>query len=80
MRTIETLGARRKMVTTNINIVKYDFYNENNIFVMDENDLGEIEEFINNKYVSINDDVYEKYSLHNWVQTIINGRNNNYLR
>ncbi|MBU3188451.1 hypothetical protein K9O30_03645 [Clostridium bowmanii] len=79
MRTIETLGAKRKMVTTNTNIVKYDFYNKNNIFVMNENNLDEIEEFINNKYVPISEDIYKKYSLHNWVETIINERNNNYF-
>ena len=80
MRTIETLGSKRKMVTTNINIKKYDFYNENNIFVMDDNNLDKIEEFINNKYVPISDDIYKKYSVHSWVETIINEKNDNYFR
>lgn len=37
MRTFETLGARRKIVTTNQNIRYYPFYNENNILIIDRN-------------------------------------------
>ncbi|MBD7913307.1 hypothetical protein [Clostridium cibarium] len=79
MRTIETLGARRKMITTNVDIKKYDFYNENNIFVMDEWNLEEIEDFINRKYEPIDDEVYRKYSVSNWLDTIINDEDNKYL-
>ena len=39
MRTIETLGLKRKLITTNKNIKQYDFYNENNIFVIDKDNL-----------------------------------------
>lgn len=80
MRTIETLGAKRKMVTTNTNIKKYDFYNENNIFVIDENNLSGIEQFIRHEYGPINDEIYKKYSLHSWIETIINEAKNNYFR
>lgn len=80
MRTIETLGAKRKLITTNVNIKKYDFYNENNIFVMDEHNLGEIEQFIKHKYEPINECVYKKYSLQSWIETIINEADNSYLR
>jgi hypothetical protein len=80
MRTIETLGAKRKMITTNVNIKKYDFYNSNNILVMDEHNLDEIEQFISHEYEPLNDDVYKKYSLHSWLETIINEADNNYFR
>lgn len=72
MRTIETLGANRKLITTNKSIKKYDFYNENNIFVMDKHNLSEIEEFIKKDYNPINEDIYKKYRLCSWVNTIIN--------
>lgn len=80
MRTIETLGAKRKIITTNTNIKKYDFYNENNIFVMNENDLSGIEKFIKHEYEPISDESYKKYSLHSWIETIINEAENNYFR
>ncbi|WLC80090.1 hypothetical protein [Clostridium estertheticum] len=80
MRTIETLGAKRKMITTNTNIKKYDFYNENNIFIMDKYSLEEIEQFIKHKYEPIGEDIYTKYSLHRWIETIIKEEDNNYFR
>lgn len=80
MRTIETLGAKRKMITTNKNIKKYDFYNENNIFVIDENNLDKIETFINRRYETIDDKVYKKYSISSWIDTIINDAGNKYLK
>lgn len=80
MRTIETLGAKRKMITTNTNIKKYDFYNENNIFVMDEYNLLDIDEFIKHEYEHISNDIYRKYSLQSWIETIINEADNNYFR
>lgn len=37
MRCIETLGAKRKLITTNYYITEYDFYNPDNILVVDRN-------------------------------------------
>lgn len=71
MRTIETLGAKRKLITTNVNIKKYDFYNENNIYVMDKHNWSGIEEFIRHDYEPIDDEIYRKYSLRSWIGTII---------
>lgn len=80
MRTIETLGAKRKMITTNINIKRYDFYNKNNIFVIDDDNLDKIETFIKGEYESISDEVYKKYSISSWIDTIINDADNKYLK
>ncbi|MEI7884114.1 MAG: hypothetical protein WCI30_02045 [Clostridia bacterium] len=80
MRSIETLGAKKKLITTNKNIKKYDFYNENNIFVIDESDLAGIELFIKNEYEPISDKIYKKYSLHSWIKIIINESDNKYFR
>jgi hypothetical protein len=70
MRTIETLGAKRKLITTNGNITKYDFYNENNILVLNEHSISEIDKFIRRDYEPINDRIYEKYSLNRWIEVI----------
>lgn len=73
MRTIETLGAKRKLITSNTNIKKYDFYNENNIFVVDEQNWSGIGQFIKHEYEPIDDSIYRKYSLRSWIKTIIDG-------
>ena len=61
IRTIECLGAKRKMITTNKDIKKYDFYNESNILVFD----GKIDkecDFFKNPFIELNEEIYKKYS------------------
>jgi hypothetical protein len=79
MRTIETLGAKRKLITYNTNIKKYDFFNENNIFVVDGRNWSNIEQFIKHEYESVDGDIYKKYSLRSWIKTIIDEESNAYL-
>ena len=70
IRTIECLGAKRKLITTNKDIKNYDFYNENNIYVYDgEVDVGS--KFFKTNFEELPKEVYEKYSLRNWLKTMI---------
>jgi hypothetical protein len=73
MRTIETLGAKRKLITTNTNIRNYDFYNKNNIYILDEYNRSGIEEFMEQPYKAVEDSVYRKYSLKSWISYITRG-------
>ena len=71
MRTLEVLGAGRKLITTNHNIIKYDFYNENNILVYDESiDKSLVMEFLNKPYVKLDEKLYNSYSLSSWVEKL----------
>lgn len=70
MRTIESLGAKKKLITTNKHVKSYDFYNRNNIYVLDRNEAVVDLEFINSPYKSLEKTVYDKYSLTNWLMTI----------
>lgn len=79
MRTIETLGAKRKLITSNTNIKKYDFYNENNIYVLNEHNWSGIEQFLKHEYEQIDEGIYRKYSLHCWIEAIITEARNEYL-
>lgn len=68
MRTIECLGAKRKLITTNKDIKKYDFYNEANIFVFDDViDIDRNCDFFTSPFIEIDDEVYIKYSLREWL-------------
>lgn len=70
MRTLETLGARRKLITTNQYVKEYDFYNPNNILIVDRNNPIIIEEFLKNEFEVPSSEIYKKYSLDNWLRTI----------
>lgn len=70
MRTIEALGARRKLITTNADIVNYDFYHPNNILVVNRRAVQIPESFIESRYVEVESSTYRKYCVHEWVSSI----------
>lgn len=70
MRCIETLGARRKLITTNQHIKKYDFYCKENILAIDRERPVITKDFLLAPYRELPEDVYHKYSLENWLSTI----------
>ncbi|MGL5570611.1 hypothetical protein [Cetobacterium sp.] len=70
MRTIEMLGMKKKLITTNKNIKEYDFYNSDNIKIIDRNNPILDLDFIRNDYVEINADIYKKYSIGSWLEEI----------
>ncbi|WP_272580779.1 hypothetical protein [Providencia sp. PROV266] len=72
MRTIETLGAKRKLITTNIEVINYDFYHENNILYYNEKITPEdIQLFIEKPYIPINNSIYESYHISSWIKKLI---------
>ena len=70
MRSIEMLGAERKLITTNAAIKEYDFYNPNNICVIDRNNPVIDKQFLSIPYESVSPELYHKYSLDGWLEYI----------
>lgn len=70
MRTIEMLGAQRKLVTTNASIRNYDFFQEDNILVIDRKKPQITESFVRKDYKILDDNIYFKYSLDGWLEDI----------
>ena len=71
MRTIELIGLHKKIITTNKDIVNYDFYNENNIMVIDRKDPKIDLTFFEKPYIDLEESIYEKYSLSNWIKKVL---------
>lgn len=74
-RSFEAIGFRKKMITNNSLVKRYDFYNPNNIFVLNNNNIQEIKDFLENKYKELPNDIYEKYSFSNWIKKVLNTTN-----
>ena len=72
MRTTEILGAKRNLLTTNKEIKKYDFYNENNIYIFNRSKPKIKFDFLIENYENIDNNIYNKYSLKNWIENIFN--------
>lgn len=70
IRVIETLGAKRKIITTNESIKEYDFYCPENIYIY-KNEFDFNDDFFRLPYKEIPKDIYKKYSLNNWIKKLI---------
>nr|WP_314995593.1 lipopolysaccharide core biosynthesis protein rfaS [uncultured Capnocytophaga sp.] len=72
-RPYEAMGLRKKLITTNKSIVNYDFYNPNNIFLIEDvNNIVIPEGFFKSDYEDIDPSVRDKYYIKNWINKIIN--------
>ena len=56
----------------NEDVVNYDFYRPENIYVYDgQVDLNNV--FFKSEYVDVESEIYKKYSLRSWLSKIIDG-------
>jgi hypothetical protein len=76
MRTFETLGAGRKLVTTNAAIKSYPFYNENNIYIIDRQNPELEEQFFEKEFKKIEGTVYFSMSLKGWIKELFESGSN----
>ena len=70
-RFFEAMAYQKKVITTNKDVATYDFYHPNNILIVDRDRPVISAEFLENQYQPIDEAIYEKYTLQNWIQTVI---------
>lgn len=70
IRVLEAIGAKKKIITTNEDVINYDFYYPENIYVYNgKMDLDNV--FFKEEYKELDKEIYEKYSLRNWLKKIV---------
>lgn len=72
MRTCEMLGAEKKLITTNPEVVKSDFYRPSNIALIDRRNPIIPERFLLSPYEKIPSKVVNRYSLKGWIEDLLN--------
>lgn len=70
MRTLETMGAQKKLITTNGDVVNYDFYDPLNILVIERIDPVIPKAFLTSKFNPSNADLLDKYSIQGWIKEL----------
>lgn len=71
MRTIEMLGMKKQVITTNFDIENYDFYDAGNIATIDRKNLEIKLNQFSLKYKDIDSKIYNKYSLDCWICDVL---------
>ena len=71
IRTIEMLGARRKLLTTNPNVLGADFYRPTNIAALDRARPRVDVSFLTSPYEELPFDLRYRYSLSGWLDDVL---------
>lgn len=70
MRTIESVGMKKKLITNNKNIVRYNFFSADNVMLIDKDQNYQIRhEWLTGEY-EIEENVWRSYSVENWVKIL----------
>lgn len=67
-RPYEALFLRKKLITTSAEIKHYDFYCEENVFVLGERDVQELPQFLHTPLKQVDDEIVAQYTLERWVE------------
>lgn len=72
LRTLECLAYNTKLITTNKDIIHYDFYHENNIMVVEKaEDIENIDiDFFKVPYKKLSGDILYRYSFEGFIEEI----------
>lgn len=69
-RVFESISLDKKLITTNPNIINYDFYNPSNILIIDEDNIQIDAAFFDSPYEPIPYNIYNKYTLDNFLDKV----------
>jgi hypothetical protein len=71
MRTFETMGSHKKLITTNKQVSDYDFFNSDNICLIDRSSPRIPESFLESPFAQIPPSLYRRYSIGGWVDEVL---------
>lgn len=73
LRVMEALYFHKKLVTNNRNILEYDFYHSDNIFVVGHDALEKLPDFLEKPYSKIKKEIRQSYQFNDWISRFNNG-------
>lgn len=76
LRPLEALFLERKLITNDKRIIERDFYNPNNIFIIESDDLNTINNFINSPFEPVTEEILNKYDFDAWFARFFNCKKN----
>lgn len=71
LRTIEAILLNKKLITTNKSIVEYEFYNPDQIFILDDN-YNQLETFLTSEFAPIPIEKLYKYTADGMIEKVVN--------
>lgn len=72
LRTMESLFLSKKLITNNKSIASYNFYKKENIFILGDDDLSKLKDFLEAPYQQLDPSIVTQYDFANWINRLIN--------
>lgn len=70
LRTLETMFFQKKLITTNCIVEQLDFYEPNNVIVVNECSVEMLSDFLNKPFVPYGEDLLDRYDIRNALSRI----------
>jgi hypothetical protein len=71
LRCLEAIWLNKKLVTNNQVLRRYDFYNPQNIFIINDRSWDELVDFLNTPLIEYDNEIKQRYSFTKWLNRII---------
>lgn len=68
LRPLEAMAIHRKLITNNPSVRKYSFYRPQNIFIIGEDDVSRLPEFLHSSFESLPSDIVDSYDVNSWIE------------
>ena len=71
LRFFEALKYEKKIITNNVSVLKYNFYDSQNIFILHHDDIDGLQKFIDLKYKKLPTEIVDQYSFSSWLNKYV---------
>lgn len=68
LRAMEAIFYQKKYITNDVNIVKENFYDKRNVFVLGVDNIDDLKEFIESPYAELPQEIVDYYRIENWIK------------
>lgn len=68
LRALECLFYRKKLITNDNRVKNYDYYNKENIFILGEDNIQKLPQFLEQPSAVVSDELIEKYDCKQWLE------------
>ncbi len=73
LRALEAMFYKKKLVTNNKNIIKYNWYNPDNIFILGVDKMDKLGIFLDSPFINIDKEFLYKHTYKSWLTAITRG-------
>ena len=68
LRVLESIFFSKKLISNNKDLINYDFYDSSRIFILDYDNLDELDIFLKKDYKKVEEEILDNYDFESWLK------------